>query len=292
MSNLADFILIASFIVAAVPVFALFFTEVGQLQNSNQPEAEQKADLEQRYPYFQEKLEGIENLKEVSERTRNELNELMAQIAQKMAATGFDQQKLLPEAQKATRKSLQESETITEVTAAATVKQILETSISRPPKPELFLQQLSSISDDPTKTPIPASNRELTDSRYAWYQVEKPSHSDELLPSSAVGDWLLVDTQPEFPNNELPTNQPILLVMDKEVSGGALVRPLDPQQSYQRIYLVSIADMPTGHFKRDEVTGQVAFSGEAYPQEKINPDDVIGVVMGLWKPMTEAPTHS
>ena len=132
---------------------------------------------------------------------------------------------------------------------------------------------------------IPIPDHLLTDERYAWYLVEARPLS-EFMPEINMGDWLLVDLQPGLTEDLHDTEQPILVVMNEEIGGTIRVRPLDPRESFQRIYLVTWADSPVGAFRRDEATGTVTFSPEM-PEIGVNLDEILGVVVGFWRPMME-----
>jgi hypothetical protein len=132
---------------------------------------------------------------------------------------------------------------------------------------------------------IPVPGHRHTNQRYEWYLVEiRPSSG--LLPEINPGDWLLVDLQPNLPDDVQDTEQPILVVMDRQIEGTIRVRPLEPKERYQRVYLVTLADSPTGSFWRDKETGTVTFSPKMAKID-INRREILGVVVGFWRPMFE-----
>lgn len=136
-----------------------------------------------------------------------------------------------------------------------------------------------------TTPSIPIPDHLLTDDRYAWYRVEARPLSD-FMSYIDMGDWLLADLQPGLNQDVQDTEQPILVVMKEEIGGTIRVRPLDPKARFQRIYLVTLADSPTGSFWRDEVTGTVTFSPEM-AEIGVKRTEIIGVVVGFWRPMIE-----
>lgn len=131
--------------------------------------------------------------------------------------------------------------------------------------------------------PIPIPEHLLIDDRYAWYLVEfRPESS--FLPEFNMGDWLLVDLQPDLTEDLHDTEQPILVVKKETIDGTIRVRPLDPKTRFQRIYLVALADSPTGAFRVDEDTGTVTFSNQMR-EIGVDRDEILGVVVGFWRPM-------
>jgi hypothetical protein len=131
--------------------------------------------------------------------------------------------------------------------------------------------------------PIPIPDHLMTDDRYAWYLVEVRPDS-EYMPEIDVGDWLLVDLRHGLTGDIQDTEQRILVVKNEEINGTIRVRPLTPKGPYQRIYLVDL-DVPTeGLFWNDEVTGAVTFSWEK-PQIRVAFSEILGVVVGFWRPM-------
>lgn len=149
-----------------------------------------------------------------------------------------------------------------------------------------------------TVTPRPISNMErtvsptvpipdhlLTDDRYAWYIVETRPLTD-FMAEFNMGDWLLVDLQPDLTEDLQDTEQPILVVMNEEIGGTIRVRSLDPKGRFQRIYLVTLADSPVGSFQVDKDSGTVTFSAEM-AEIGINRTEILGVVVGFWRPMIE-----
>ena len=132
---------------------------------------------------------------------------------------------------------------------------------------------------------IPMPGHTLVDARYDWYLVETRPLSS-FMSDINVGDWLLVDLQPGLTSNLQDTEQPILVMMNKEIDDTIRVRPLDPKARFQRIYLVKWADSPVGSFRVDEATGAVDFSPELL-EIGINLDEILGVVVGFWRPMIE-----
>lgn len=147
------------------------------------------------------------------------------------------------------------------------------------PRPILNMDKSTSPS------PIPIPNHFLTDGRYDWYLVEARPQTD-FMSEINMGDWLLVDLQPGFSKDVQDTEQPILVVMNEEIDGTIRVRPLDTANRFQRIYLVTLADSPQGKFWVDEETGSVAFSPEM-AEIGVNRSEIIGVVVGFWRPMIE-----
>ena len=130
---------------------------------------------------------------------------------------------------------------------------------------------------------IPIPGHRLIEDRYDWYLVEVRPSSD-FMPEINTGDWLLVDLEPRLTRDLKDTEQPILVVKKEEIDGTIRVRPLEPKERFQRIYLVTLADSPTGSFWVDEATGTVSFSFE---MAKIGIDrtEILGVVVGFWRPM-------
>ncbi|VAW40153.1 hypothetical protein MNBD_CHLOROFLEXI01-412, partial [hydrothermal vent metagenome] len=108
-----------------------------------------------------------------------------------------------------------------------------------------------------TANPIP--NHLLTEDRYGWYFVAERPLTD-FMPEINSGDWLLVDLQPEFDKDLQDTEQPILIVMKNDIKDTIRVRPFDTTGRFQRIYLVALADSPTGKFWVDKESGSVTFS--------------------------------
>lgn len=130
---------------------------------------------------------------------------------------------------------------------------------------------------------IPLPGHRLVEERYEWYLVEVRPPSDffeEIHP----GDWLLVDLQPRLTKDLQDTEQPILIVKKEEIDGTIRVRPLDPKDRFQRIYLVMLADSPTGSFWVDETTGTVTLSSDM-AAIGVNRTEILGVVVGFWRPM-------
>lgn len=139
----------------------------------------------------------------------------------------------------------------------------------------------------PISNLLPVPGHRQINERYQWYLVEvRPMPG--LLPEINPGDWLLVDVKPDLSKNVQDTEQPILVVMDRKIEGTIRVRPLFPKDKYQRIYLVTLADSPTGSFWRDEETGTVTFSPEMAKID-INRQEILGVVVGFWRPMFQQP---
>lgn len=140
------------------------------------------------------------------------------------------------------------------------------------------------VNFDRSSTPsIPIPEHLLIDERYAWYLVEfRPESS--FLPEFNTGDWLLVDVQPELDEDLHDTEQPILVVKKENIDGTIRVRPLDPKSRFQRIYLVTLADSPTGAFRVDEDSGTVTFSNQLR-EIGVDRDEILGVVVGFWRPM-------
>ena len=131
---------------------------------------------------------------------------------------------------------------------------------------------------------MPLPDHLLTDERYAWYLVQTRPLSD-FMPNINEGDWLLVDLQPGFDQDLQDTEQPILVVMNKDIDDTIRIRPLDSNEHFQRIYLVTLADKPRS-FLVDQATGTVSFSQEL-PAIGVNRDEILGVVVGFWRPMIE-----
>jgi hypothetical protein len=101
---------------------------------------------------------------------------------------------------------------------------------------------------DRTAAPaLPIPEHLLVDDRYGWYLVESRPESD-FLPEVKTGDWLLVDLEPGLTEDLHDTEQPILIVKKENIGGTIRVRPLDPKDRFQRIYLVTLADTPTARF--------------------------------------------
>ncbi|MCP4417519.1 MAG: hypothetical protein GY805_12920, partial [Chloroflexi bacterium] len=153
------------------------------------------------------------------------------------------------------------------------------------------------VTGPPTPRPISNMNRAFplsaipipdhlpTDDRYAWYLVEiRPQNS--FMADISMGDWLLVDLQPGFSQDVQDTEQPLLVVMNEELAGTIRVRPLDTTKHFQRIYLVTLADSPHRTFSVDEDSGSVTFSAEM-AEIGINRSEIVGVVVGFWRPMRE-----
>ncbi len=138
--------------------------------------------------------------------------------------------------------------------------------------------------DRAARPSIPIPEHLLMDDRYAWYLVEKRPSSNFLVEINA-GDWLLVDLKPGFTEDLQDTEQPVLVVMDKQIEGTIRVRPLDPKERYQRIYLVTLADS-SKKFQRDQVTGTVTFSPEM-AEIGVDLSEILGSVVGFWRPMIE-----
>jgi hypothetical protein len=144
---------------------------------------------------------------------------------------------------------------------------------------------ISNMNRDAPLTAIPIPDHLLTDDRYAWYLVEaRPLTS--FMAEINMGDWLLVDLQPSFSKDVQDTEQPLLVVMNEEITGTIQVRPLDSKEHFQRIYLVTLADSPQGTFWVDEETGSVTFSPEMV-EIGVNRSEIVGVVVGFWRPMQE-----
>ncbi|MAT96756.1 MAG: hypothetical protein CL608_06400 [Anaerolineaceae bacterium] len=137
--------------------------------------------------------------------------------------------------------------------------------------------------DRAASSPIPVPGHRLLEDRYDWYLVEVRPPSD-FMHEIHPGDWLLVDMQPKLTKDLQDTEQPILIVKKEEIDGTIRVRPLDPREKFQRIYLVTLADSPTGSFWRDEETGTVSFSNEM-AKIGVNRAEILGVVVGFWRPM-------
>ncbi|WP_420642042.1 hypothetical protein [Candidatus Leptofilum sp.] len=131
---------------------------------------------------------------------------------------------------------------------------------------------------------LPIPGHRQTTERYEWYVVEVRPTS-EFMPEINSGDWLLVDMHPTLDNDVQDTEQPILVVKDRRIEGTIRVRPLEPR-GRQRIYLATLDDSPTGRFWIDEETGTVTFSSEM-AQIDINRNEILGVVVGFWRPMIE-----
>lgn len=153
-------------------------------------------------------------------------------------------------------------------------------------------QQMEAGPETGVDTPLPIDNmsptipvlgHRLLEERYEWYRVEVRPSSD-FMPEINPGDWLLVDLQPRLTKNLKDTEQPILVVKKEEIDGTIRVRPLESRERYQRIYLVTLADSPTGSFWVDEATGTVTFSSEM-AEIGINRNEILGVVVGFWRPM-------
>ncbi|MCA9919866.1 MAG: hypothetical protein KC445_18040 [Anaerolineales bacterium] len=164
-----------------------------------------------------------------------------------------------------------------------------KTAVATPDDPE-------QEDDDAPQPPIvnvgrsnlPVPDHRLLGERYDWYLVEaRPIPG--LLPEINAGDWLLVDVKPDLSKNVQDTEQPILIVMDKKIEGTIRVRPLQPNEKFQRIYLVTLADSPTGKFWRDEETGTVTFAPEMAKID-ISRHEILGVVVGFWRPMIQHPS--
>ena len=137
---------------------------------------------------------------------------------------------------------------------------------------------------DRTRAPsIPVPHHRLMDDRYAWYLVEIRPES-AYMPEIDVGDWLLVDMKPGLTGDIHDTEQRILVVKNEEISGTIRVRPLNPKGPFQRIYLVDLDVPMDGLFSNDEVTGAVTFSWER-PQIRVAFSEILGVVIGFWRPM-------
>jgi hypothetical protein len=81
------------------------------------------------------------------------------------------------------------------------------------------------------------------------------------------------------------TEQPILIVKKEEIDGTIRVRPLETKDKFQRIYLVTLADSPTGSFWVDETTGTVTLSSNM-ATIGVSRTEILGVVVGFWRPMT------
>ena len=138
--------------------------------------------------------------------------------------------------------------------------------------------------DRAARPAIPIPEHRLMDDRYAWYLVEIRPSSNFLVEINA-GDWLLVDLKPGFTEDLQDTEQPVLVVMDRQIEGTIRVRPLDPKERYQRIYLVTLADS-SKKFQRDQVTGTVTFSPEM-AEIGVDLSEILGSVVGFWRPMIE-----
>lgn len=132
-------------------------------------------------------------------------------------------------------------------------------------------------------SPIPVPGHRLLEDRYEWYLVEVRPPS-EFMPEIHPGDWLLVDLRPRLTEDVQDTEQPILIVKKEEIDGTIRVRPLDPKDKFQRIYLVMLADSPTGSFWVDETTGTVTLSSDM-AAIGVNRTEILGVVVGFWRPM-------
>ncbi|MBK7895410.1 MAG: hypothetical protein IPJ90_11135 [Anaerolineaceae bacterium] len=159
-----------------------------------------------------------------------------------------------------------------------------KTDTSAVDDPELVAEEsLSDAPQPPINNLLPVPGHRQNNDRYEWYLVERRPASG-LLPEINPGDWLLVDMKPDLSKNVQDTEQPILVVMDKQIEGTIRVRPLQPKEIYQRIYLVTLADSPTGKFWRDEETGTVILNLDL-PKFDINRREILGVVVGFWRPM-------
>lgn len=153
--------------------------------------------------------------------------------------------------------------------------------VSAPPTP----RPISNMNADTAPTINPIPDHLHTDDRHAWYQVEVRPYSD-FMPEFNSGDWLLVDLQLRLDQDLQDTQQPILVIKKEEIAGTIRVRPLAAKDRFQRIYLVTWADTPTGSFRVDEDTGTVSFSPEM-AQIGINRTEILGTVVGFWRPMME-----
>lgn len=131
---------------------------------------------------------------------------------------------------------------------------------------------------------LPVPGHRQTTERYEWYVVElRPT--TEFMPEIHPGDWLLVDMHPTLDDDVRDTEQPILVVKDTRIEGTIRVRPLEPRGA-QRIYMATLDKFPTGRFWRDAETNSVTFSSEM-TQIDINRNEILGVVVGFWRPMFE-----
>lgn len=130
----------------------------------------------------------------------------------------------------------------------------------------------------------PLLGHRLIDERYEWYSVEVRPPTD-FMANIQPGDWLLVDMQLEIKADVQDTEQPILIVKKEEIDGTIRVRPLEPKDKFQRIYLVTLADSPTGSFWVDETTGTVTLSS-SMATIGVSRTEILGVVVGFWRPMT------
>ncbi len=136
---------------------------------------------------------------------------------------------------------------------------------------------------------IPLLGHRLTDERYEWYLVEVRPPTD-FMSNIQPGDWLLVDMQPEIKADVQDTEQPILIVKKEEIDGTIRVRPLEPKERYQRIYLVNLVGSPK-EFRRDQAT-EITFSSEK-AEIGVNFSEILGNVVGFWRPMIAVlPDHN
>ena len=169
--------------------------------------------------------------------------------------------------------------------------QYMETADTTPAENDIHLGVNADILPpvvnlSPSIKTIPVPGHQQRNDRYKWYLVETRPLS-EFMPEINMGDWLLVDLQPGLTQDLHDTEQPILVVMNEEIDGTIRVRPSEPKASYQRTYLVTLTDSPTGAFRIDEATGNVSFSSEM-AEIGVSHDEILGVVVGFWRPFFES----
>lgn len=132
--------------------------------------------------------------------------------------------------------------------------------------------------------PMPIDGHIKQKKEYQWYQVEQRS-ADQQLAHIRKGDWLLVYTKLEATSGNLPQNVPLIVMYESEIDGTIMLKrhkPLQQSPPSQRIHLKRLT-VETGKFVKEN--DHIIFTKEEQ-QEEINFADILGVVVGLWRPVT------
>lgn len=160
-----------------------------------------------------------------------------------------------------------------------TATQVMETAVSPPPPPPNPVPPPHYNPNAPEGiNPVPGHTKD--NEQYNWYQVQQLHHlRNNLFPGIPEGAWLLVQRLPE---NSYPLGGVVVVIFDREVNNGILVKPHQATHRFRRIYLARWEE-PMQRFTRD-IHGTVTFSPDVQ-RIPITPEEVLGIVRGAWLEM-------
>ena len=138
---------------------------------------------------------------------------------------------------------------------------------------------ISNLSADPDQpdTPVPAHKK--VHDRYVWYEVS--TEDENFLPEVVQGSWVLVNT--DTAHHNFKQDELIVVLTNENTKGSIVLKPRAPGLPFQRITFLGSSRFE-GAFTRATATGKVALSPNS--EQPVNLAEILGIVVGLWLPLS------